>query len=83
MLPLLFEALQTDAVLQIEREYWEAYTISPGATGGTTALVAVIWGNTLYVANTGETAGSSDIPPALFTVELHRNILAASKCSFL
>eukprot|EP00878_Enallax_costatus_P018467 GHUV01019442.1.p1 GENE.GHUV01019442.1~~GHUV01019442.1.p1 ORF type:complete len:267 (+),score=81.84 GHUV01019442.1:180-980(+) len=46
-----------EAILQIEHQYWTAYSSSAAAAdaaGGTTALAAVVWGNTLYVANAGD-----------------------------
>jgi protein phosphatase 2C family protein 2/3 len=49
--------LQAEAFMQIDRDYLAAISSSAAAaedSAGTTALAAVIWGSTLYVANAGD-----------------------------
>jgi protein phosphatase 2C family protein 2/3 len=44
----------TKAFVQIDQDYLAALNNSGTAGSGTTALAAVVWGNTLYVANAGD-----------------------------
>jgi protein phosphatase 2C family protein 2/3 len=48
---------QADAFMQIDRDYLAAISSSATAaqdSAGTTALAAVVWGSSLYVANAGD-----------------------------
>ncbi len=62
---LLRHLMQRRAILTIDVQYWEAKLSNPGhkdiGKGGTTALVAVVWGNTLYVSNTGELEAAANV----------------------
>jgi hypothetical protein len=55
--PLLTPFPQAEAFMQIDRDYLAAISSSAAAaedSAGTTALAAVVWGSTLYVANAGD-----------------------------
>lgn len=47
--------------MQIDQQYYAALKGCTGESAGTTALAALVWGSTLYVANAGE-ASAADSP---------------------
>jgi len=51
---LLMCLLQVEAFVQIDQQYFAALRGCTGESAGTTALAALVWGETLYVANAGE-----------------------------
>ena len=52
-----YVSVQAEAFVAIDQQYYAALRGCTGESAGTTALAALVWGDTVYVANAGEARG--------------------------